>query len=95
MTLHERVAVFAPNGAKLFVAEQSQADCLIAGGAEVYSIRRGRVSAIQLCAGQVAYGNQDILRPGSYGIVRDLQTVPGHLVYRHKDIEQEEQELAA
>lgn len=90
MTLHERVAVFAPSGALLFVAEEQQACDLIECGAQAYSIRRGRVSAIQLVEGQIARGGKDYLWPGSYGIKRDLATVPGRLIFTHKNTHAEE-----
>lgn len=82
MTLHPRVTVFAPNSAKLFVAEQQQAEELLGGGATVYSTRRGRVSAIQLSEGQIVHGGRDCLRPGSYGIKRE--NLAGHVVFDHR-----------
>lgn len=93
MNYRARVSVFAASGALLRTADGEKASYLVACGAGVLSIRDGFVSAIKLAVGQAVHGGRDVLRPGSFGIRREL--IAGHVVFDHRDTHEGEIQRAA
>lgn len=80
-----RVAVYAPSGALLFMAPSTQASDIVDGGGEVWSIRGGVVRAVRMTEGQALRTTEpDGVRPGSYGIKREHLPDSGRMVYGHK-----------
>jgi protein-L-isoaspartate O-methyltransferase len=65
---------------------------LIASGRAIVEVKkRKRVEVVRLVEHQTeASLNEMRLWPGSYGIKRDLSTVPGHLIFDHKHTYAEE-----